>query len=55
MITGPANAGKVTGMLLEAMDTAELLNLLEDENELQRKTDEAVVVLETHRQASDKK
>eukprot|EP00505_MAST-04D_sp_SCG-Rhode-Island_P004380 Stramenopile-MAST_4_protein_4380 len=54
MITGPTNAGKVTGMLLEAMDTAELLNLLEDKNELQRKTDEAVVVLERHRQDADR-
>lgn len=44
----PKFAGKVTGMLLEAMETAELLNLLEDKGELEKKTREAVAVLNAH-------
>ena len=44
----PKYAGKVTGMLLEAMETAELLNLLEDKGELEKKTREAVAVLNAH-------
>ncbi len=41
----PAMAGKVTGMLLE-MDNAELLYLLEDEEGLKAKVEEAVEALE---------
>ena len=47
----PKFAGKVTGMLLEAMETAELLNLLEDKGELEKKTREAVAVLNAHTEA----
>merc|ERR1719183_1683289 len=40
----PDLAGKVTGMMLE-MDSAELIMLLENEQQLQRKVDEAMQVL----------
>ena len=48
-IAGPTMAGKVTGMLLEAMPTPELLNLLEDNSELKKKTTEAIEVLQAHK------
>jgi len=38
-------AGKITGMLLEALDSAELLNLLEDTKALEEKLAEALRVL----------
>jgi polyadenylate-binding protein len=40
--------GKITGMLLEAMDPSELLNLLEDQSALGVKVDEAIKVLDAH-------
>merc|ERR1719353_2005647 len=40
----PAEAGKITGMMLE-MDNSELLMLLESEAQLKTKVDEAIVVL----------
>ena len=41
--------GKITGMLLEAMDIPELLNLLEDPNALKKKVEEATEVLNKHK------
>jgi len=43
----PDLAGKITGMLLE-MDNSELLHLLEDQNALNVKVEEAVKVLQEH-------
>lgn len=42
----PALAGKVTGMLLDGMDTGELLHLLESPEDLQSKIREAMDVLD---------
>lgn len=44
-------AGKITGMLLEALDSAELLNLLEDTKALEEKLAEALRVLNEAEQA----
>ena len=50
LISNMAEApGKITGMLLEAMDTSELLNLLEDASALKVKVDEARRVLDDHK------
>eukprot|EP00009_Paramoeba_aestuarina_P010089 CAMPEP_0201523772 /NCGR_PEP_ID=MMETSP0161_2-20130828/20911_1 /ASSEMBLY_ACC=CAM_ASM_000251 /TAXON_ID=180227 /ORGANISM="Neoparamoeba aestuarina, Strain SoJaBio B1-5/56/2" /LENGTH=580 /DNA_ID=CAMNT_0047922981 /DNA_START=89 /DNA_END=1831 /DNA_ORIENTATION=+ len=43
----PEKAAKITGMLLE-MDTAEILNVLEDNDVLQSKISEAIGVLRAH-------
>merc|ERR1712061_673726 len=48
----PALAGKITGMMLE-MDNSELLMLLESEQQLKGKVDEAMRVLETSRQTRE--
>ena len=40
-------AGKITGMLLE-FDNAELVHMLEDQNSLKGKVEEAVAVLQAH-------
>merc|ERR1719336_2660123 len=44
----PALAGKITGMMLE-MDNSELLMLLESEQQMKGKVDEAMRVLESGR------
>ena len=44
--TEPQLAGKVTGMLLDGMDTGELLHLLESPEDLQSKIREAMDVLD---------
>ena len=43
----PALAGKVTGMLLDGMEVAELLHLIESPEMLQLKIREAIEVLES--------
>jgi len=51
----PDLAGKITGMLLE-IDNAELVHMLEDQNSLKGKVEEAVAVLQAHQgKAGDKK
>merc|ERR1711934_304582 len=47
-------AGKITGMLLE-IDNAELVHMLEDQNSLKGKVEEAVAVLQAHQGKGDKK
>jgi polyadenylate-binding protein len=48
----PALAGKITGMLLEGMDEAELIFLIETPDELMNRIREAIDVLEQHKKAS---
>merc|ERR1712098_227627 len=51
----PDLAGKITGMLLE-IDNAELVHMLEDQNSLKGKVEEAVAVLQAHQgKTGDKK
>jgi len=45
-----SDAGKITGMLLESLDEQELINLAEDPNELTKRIEEAVNVLQEHSQ-----
>merc|ERR1711941_139908 len=45
-------AGKITGMLLE-IDNSELVHMLEHQESLKAKVEEAVVVLQAHKQQSD--
>jgi polyadenylate-binding protein len=45
----PDLAGKITGMLLE-IDNAELLHMLEHQESLKSKVEEAVAVLQAHKQ-----
>merc|ERR1740121_1165694 len=43
----PQLAGKITGMMLE-MDNSELLIMLDSEQQLKHKVDEAMLVLDSH-------
>ena len=43
----PDEAGKITGMLLE-IDNSELLHMLEHQDSLKAKVEEAVAVLQAH-------
>merc|ERR1711956_169686 len=45
-------AGKITGMLLE-IDNSESVHMLEHQESLKAKVEEAVVVLQAHKQQSD--
>merc|ERR1712158_60161 len=47
----PELAGKITGMLLE-IDNSELVHMLEHQESLKAKVEEAVVVLQAHKQQS---
>jgi len=42
------DSGKITGMLLESLDEQELINLAEDPNELTKRIEEAINVLQEH-------
>ena len=44
----PANAAKITGMLLESMDLRELIHLVESPDDLVAKVEEARSVLQAH-------
>merc|ERR1712193_55354 len=48
----PELAGKITGMLLE-IDNSELVHMLEHQESLKGKVEEAVAVLQAHKQQSD--
>jgi len=50
----PSQANKITGMLLESLDSSELLSLLDSPDSLGEKIEEARAVLKDHaaRQAS---
>jgi len=48
----PELAGKITGMLLE-IDNSELVHMLEHQESLKAKVEEAVVVLQAHKQQAD--
>merc|ERR1712213_142617 len=50
----PDLAGKITGMLLE-IDNAELVHMLEDQNSLKGKVEEAVAVHQAHQGKGEKK
>ena len=47
----PEDAGKITGMLLE-IDNSELLHMLEHQDSLKAKVEEAVAVLQAHQAKS---
>lgn len=46
----PQLAGKITGMILDSCDTAEIINLIDDQNALNEKVDEAMKVLNEHKE-----
>ncbi|XP_017786625.1 PREDICTED: polyadenylate-binding protein 4-like [Nicrophorus vespilloides] len=45
----PEMAGKITGMLLE-IDTSELIHMIEDQDSLRAKVEEAIAVLQAHQE-----
>merc|ERR1711974_577406 len=52
--TYPELAGKITGMLLE-IDNSELVHMLEHQESLKGKVDEAVAVLQAHQNKEEKR
>jgi len=49
----PAEAGKITGMLLE-IDNSEILHMLEHNDSLRAKVQEALTVLQAHQSKDEK-
>ena len=49
-LNNPELAGKITGMLLEGVDSADIIHILESQQSLKEKVQEAIAVLQAHKQ-----